>query len=102
MAYTSDDALTSDLAFQGRVRMSMVNAARQIATEARTVKPQVDLKRNALAVKVLNDPASFVVRFTHAAIEAGGLAGGSTDVNLDTAIAGVWNGIAGITAQDNA
>lgn len=102
MAYTADDTLSNDAAFRGRVRMAMVNAARQIATEARTVKAALDVKRNVLAVKVLNDPASYVDRFVQASIEAGTLVSGSTDANLDTAISGVWNGIAGITAQDNA
>lgn len=102
MSYAADDTLANDATMRGRVRMAMVNAGRQIASEARSVKPTLDAKRNALAVKVLNDPAAYVDRFTNAAIEAGGLVTGSTDGNLDTAIAGVWNGIAGVTAQDNA
>lgn len=102
MAYAADDTLSSDATFRGRVRMAMVNAARQIATEARTVKATLDVKRNLLAVKVLNDPATYVDRFVQASIEAGTLVSGSTDANIDTAVSAIWNGLAGITAQDNA
>ena len=102
MAYTNDDTLSSDVTFSGRIRMAMVKAATQISSEARTVRNAVDQKRNALAVKILNDPASFTVRFVHAAIEAGALTSASTDAQLDTAVSGVWNGIAGVTTQDAA
>lgn len=102
MAYAADDTLSNDATFRGKVRMSMVNAARQIATEARTVKAALDVKRNLLAVKVLNDPAGYLDRFVQASIEGGTLVTGSTDAAIDTAISSVWNGIAGVTAQDNA
>lgn len=102
MSYTADDALANDATFRGRIRMAMVNAARQVASEARTVKPILDAKRNALAVKVLNDPPGTLDRFVHASIEAGTLTSGSPDGSLDSAISSVWNGIAGVTAQDNA
>lgn len=100
MAYAADDTLSNDATFRGKLRMAMVNAARQIAGEARTVRNTVDQKRNALAVAVLNNPPAYLDRFVHVAIEAGALVTGSTDANLDTAIAGAWNFLAGVTTQD--
>jgi hypothetical protein len=100
MAYSGDDTLSSDAVFSGRVRMAMVKAAQNVASEARTVRNAVDQKRNALAVKVLNDPASQVVRFVHGAIVAGALVSASTDAQIDTAVSAIWNGIAGVTPQE--
>lgn len=100
MAYSTDDATVNDATFRAKVKMAMVNAARQIANEARTVRNTVDQKRNALAVGVLTNPPTYLDRFAHAAVEAGPLTTSSTDANIDTAIAAVWNALAGVTAQD--
>jgi len=100
MAYTADDALSQDATFTGRIRMSMCKAALSISNEARTIHNNVDSKRNTLAKAVLNDPTSYVNRFTHAAIEASALTSASTDAQLDTAISTAWNGIAGVTTDD--
>ncbi len=100
MAYSADDTLSLDATFRGKMRMAAVNAARQIASEARTVRNVVDQKRNSLAVAVLNDPPKYLDRFVHAAIEAGALTLASTDAQIDTALAAVWNFLAGVTPQD--
>jgi hypothetical protein len=100
MPYTADDTLSSDATFRGRVRMSMVKQAQNVASEARTVRNTVDGKRNKLAVSILNDPASFVDRFTHGAIEAGTLTAASLDPAIDAAISAIWNGVAGVAPAD--
>lgn len=100
MTYTADDTLATDVTFQARIRMAIVQAANAVASEARTVRNTVDQKRNSLANKVLNDPATYVIRFTYAAIRAGNLLTGSTDAQIDTAVSSVWNGVAGVTTAD--
>src|SRR5262245_31843873 len=100
MAYTADDTLSQDATFQGRIRMASVKAAVAIVNEAASPKSNVDRKRHDLAVRVLNSPSAMVTSFTQAAIEAGALVSGSTDTQLDTAIASVWNGIAGVASTD--
>src|SRR5262245_63937138 len=100
MAYTADDTLSQDGAFQGRIRCAMVKAGLAICTEARTVNNEKDSKRNSLAKSVLNDPDSYMKRFTNACIQASALTSASTDAQLDAAVASSWNGIAGVTSQD--
>jgi len=100
MAYTDDAVLAEDQAFQNRVRMSIVNTATAVASEPSTTKNHVDDKRSTLAKSVLNDPQSYVQRFTNAMIRAGSLTTTSTDANLDAAASAVWNGMAGVTSED--
>ena len=100
MSYTADDTLANDPAFQAKVKQSMVKAALAISSEPETTKNVVDSKRNSLAKNCLNDPQSYVQRFTNAAIQAGALTSSSTDPQIDGAIASAWNGIAGVTTQD--
>jgi len=80
--------------------MATVKAAVAIVNEASTPKPNIDRKRHDLAVQVLNNPTFENNAFTQAAIEAGSLVSASTDPQLDTAIASIWNGIAGVSVTD--
>lgn len=100
MPYTTDQALAIDAVFRARLTMAMTKAATQIATEARTIRNEVDDKRNALAVQVLNSPPAFIDRFSYASIVAGALVTASTDANIDAAVSAVWNGIAGVTTEN--
>lgn len=100
MSYANDDTLANDAAFRARVKMAMVNAARQIAGEARTVRNLVDAKRNALAVNVMDNPPTYLDRFVHTAIETGTLTSSSTDANIDSAISACWNFLAGVTVAE--
>lgn len=100
MAYTDDATLSQDPVFQSRVRMSMVKAAWQISTEARTIRNIVDQKRNALARSILVNPQQYVPAFTAAAIEAGGLTAAVVDSGIDGAVQNLFNMMAGVTEQD--
>jgi hypothetical protein len=101
MAYATDFTLASNATFQNQVQMSIVKAAVNISSEARTVRNTVDLKRNTLAVAVLNNPtaSATLTRFVYATIETG-LTGTPTDAQVDTAVSSVWNGIAGVTPAE--
>jgi uncharacterized protein YqhQ len=99
MPYSADFALSGNATFQNQVQMAMTKAAVQVSSEARTLRNIVDQKRNALAVKILNNPLLMLQQFTFAAIETG-LTGTPTDAQVDVAISSVWNGIAGVTPQD--
>lgn len=105
MAYIDDFTLSNDVNFQNRIRMAMIKAAIAVGNETPTVKPIVDGKRSTLSLAVLTRPDFYLPNFTVAAIEAGispgnPLVSGSTDVNIDTAIASVWNEMAGVTLRD--
>jgi hypothetical protein len=99
MSYAADFTLSGNAVFQNQVQMAMTKAAVSITSEARTVRNVVDQKRNALAVKILNNPVLMLQQFTFAAIESG-LTGVPTDAQVDGAVSSVWNGIAGVTPQD--
>jgi hypothetical protein len=100
MSYAADDTLANTASFQTQVRCSIVKAAVNIASEARTTHPNIDQKRENLANRVLNNPTSFVVPFSYACIEASALAGTPTDAQVDTAVATAWNGMAGVLSSD--
>jgi hypothetical protein len=100
MSYAADDTLANTGSFQTQVRCSIVKAAVAIASEARTTRPNVDIKRENLASRVLNNPTAFVVPFSYACVEASGLTGTPTDVQVDTAVATAWNGMAGVLSSD--
>jgi hypothetical protein len=99
MAYSADFSLATNTTFQNQLQMSMVKAATAISNEARTIRNVVDQKRNNLAQRILTNPSALVVQFAYAAVEAG-LTGTPTDAQVDTAVSGVWNAIAGITPVD--
>lgn len=103
MAYSADFTLaTANTAFSNQVQMAIVKAAVAIASEARTVKDDLDTKRNALAVRVLNGPTTMLPIFIFACIEGAALVTGATDAQIDAAVSSVWNGIAGVTSRNNA
>lgn len=99
MSYAADLTLATTGSFQNQVEMSMVKAAVAIANEARTTHNAIDQKREDLASRVLNSPSSFVTAFSFACVETG-LTGTPTDAQVDTAVASVWNGIAGVKSSD--
>jgi hypothetical protein len=100
MAYSADWTLSQTTAFQEQVQMSVFKAAVAIANEAVSSKPAY-LKRHNLATQVLNNfTNTLMMQFVFAAIEGGGLTTGATDAQVDSAVASIWNGIAGVSAAD--
>ncbi len=99
MSYAADFSLATNSTFVNQVEMSMVKAAVAIASEAATANFQKDQKRNSLARQVLNSPNTFATLFAFAAVETG-LTGTPTDAQVDGAVSGVWNGLAGVSSHD--
>lgn len=105
--YSADWTLSQTSGFQQQVQMSVFKAALSISSEAATTHPILDQKRHTLAMQVLGASAagfgtpngSLNMQFVWAAIETG-LTGTPTDAQVDTAVASVWNGIAGVSARD--
>jgi hypothetical protein len=100
MSYAADFVLSQDSTFQSRIQMAMVKAAIAIGNAAPTTDAIIDGKRNSLTTAVLNNPNTFVARFTVAAIEAASLVSGSTDAQIDAAISSIWSEMAGVTTRD--
>lgn len=100
MAYSADMTLANTSSFQNQVQMSIVKAAVAIANSAKTTDNNIDQKRGNLASRVLQNPTSWVVPFSYACVEAGGLTGTPTDAQVDTAVASCWNGMAGVLPTD--
>lgn len=103
MSYAADFTLANTASFQQQVQMSAVKAGIAISNEARTVHPDLDAKRHSLAVTVLtNFTQPLLLQFAMAVIEAGALVSGATDSQVDAQVSAVWNGVAGVSAQDQA
>lgn len=99
MPYADDDLLANTGTFQTQVRCSIVKAAIAIGNSGATTHNTVDQKRQNLARAVLNAPTTFVVPFSYACVETG-LTGTPTDTAVDSAVASVWNVMAGVLAND--
>src|SRR5262245_5557569 len=103
MAYDTDFTNANDEGLQKRVRVSMCNAALSIVGEALsgaglTVKHE---KRHALGVAVLADGGlAQLERFMFAAVAGGAITPSSTDAQIDTRIAGIWDDLAGVLVSD--
>ena len=100
MAYADDYALATNQTFLSQLLMSIVKAANSISSEAPTADATKDAKRSALATRILNTPNAFTSSFAFACVATGTLTGTPTDAAVDTAVASVWNGIAGISSRD--
>lgn len=102
MALVDSTTLANDGVFQNKIQAAMVLAAVNISAEPSTTHNVVDQKRFALASQVLNNPASFVVRFANTAIAAGTLTSQSSDGDIFAALGGIWNALAGVSSADQA
>ncbi len=103
VSYTADDTLTANLTFAGRIRMASVRAAEQILAETPNPKANVERKRQALAVSVIQNPTMNLNSFVHATLEYAGissLTSTSLDSDIDTAISAIWNDVAGVVFGD--
>jgi len=106
MAYIDDFTLSSDVTFQGRIRMAMIKAAIIVQVAAPSNDAAVDSKRSSLSVAVLSNPDAYVLRFALASIEGeavfsgNALTSASTDTAIDGVVAQIWNAMAGVTTRD--
>jgi hypothetical protein len=99
MPYSADITLATTQAFVNQVQMAMIKAAINVSTEARSTHNNIDFKRETLAKEILNNYSVWVTPFVYACVETG-LTGTPTDAQVDTAVATVWNGIAGVLSTD--
>lgn len=79
--------------FVQRVAMAMAKAAADIATEATTTANHAN--RVALSRSVLGNPGQWSGPFAHALAAQGLDQNGSTDAQISSSIASLWNGFAG-------
>lgn len=101
MTYAADFALSGNAAFQNQVQMAMVKAAEAVKSEARTIHPNVDSKRQALCDRIFANETGLMAKFVNACIETG-LSGTPTDAQVDSAISAIFSELAGVTPQDAA
>jgi hypothetical protein len=98
MSYSADFSLSTNAGFAGRVQMSMINNALQIANVG--LLHSSNPKKFDLAIAILNNPSAYVNLFVFAALEASGpttLTNASTDAQIDAAVVLVWGQIAGVS-----
>lgn len=98
MAYTNQYDLAVDATFLKQVLVAMMAQCAVVLTEAATVAGHG--KRSDLAVSVLQNAPTYQSRFAFAVITQGGIAPTTVpstvpDTNVQTAVATVWNAMAG-------
>lgn len=103
MAYIDQFALAQDANMQKRVAVAVTAAALQIQGEDPTaLRPQQYIKRQSLSRSIILDPTtSKAQKFTWLLVCANSpIVSGTTDANLLTAVASIWDDVAGVTAED--
>ena len=93
MAYSDQYTVAMDNAFRVRVRMAIIDAAKDVYTEdPGTVGHEI---RADLAKEVLRFNDMWISAFAFAIAEEGST-GSATDAEIKTAVSSVWNAIAGV------
>jgi hypothetical protein len=93
--------LSQNTTAQQAIRMSMVKNALTVVSEAAdAAHPVKHQKRHELAVRVLNDPDYYLMRFVYAAVAQDTLTASSTDAQINTAILSLFDLISGVDAND--
>lgn len=101
MAYSADYVNANDEGLQQKVRIAAVSAALSIAGETITGSGDVNRKRAALAQLVLADGGiGQLERFMFASVAGGAITTSSTDAEIDTRVASIWNDLAGVMANE--
>jgi hypothetical protein len=94
-------ALAQNATVQQVIRMSMIGNALTIVSEATdSSHPVKHQKRHDLAMRVLNDPDYYQPRFVQAAAAQDILTTGSSDSQINAAIALLFDKISGVDAND--
>lgn len=88
--------------FRDRVLVAVVQAARDVSSEATSDNPDIDRLRQALAVKVINQPEQYAERFAWAVIANPAITLAATDSDLQYTVNSVWNAVAGINTNTGA
>lgn len=93
MTYVDQYAVATNDEFRNRIRMAIIDAAKDIYTEDPGTSGH-DL-RARLAKDIIHSADAWVVPFSFAVAEAD-QTGSATDAELKTSVASVWNAVAGI------
>jgi hypothetical protein len=98
MAYSNSYDLSVDATFLKQVLVAMMNQCATVLSEAATVAGHTP--RANLAVAVINNPTAYQAKFAFAVITQGGITPTTVpstvvDSAVQTAVAAVWNAMAG-------
>lgn len=102
MAFTDQAALAADSTFGSRIRVAMMTAATQVASEAKgSMDDEVYDKRQQLARQVLTSAGlNTLDMFVWAVVTNVAVTGSSTDSDLQFTVNSVWSGLAGVRVTD--
>ena len=91
----------TDTTYQGKVKASVIKAALNIAGEAQGVMTLiVTTKRQELASRILRSTLDQFILTWSLAVASNINSITPTDAQIDTAVAAIWNDMAGVTGQD--
>jgi hypothetical protein len=101
VAYIDQWTLGEDATFQHRVQIAALTSALAIQGEAKTgLSEQQYQKRQALARRVIGDPATHARLFAHLIVTAASVTSATTDATLQNIIDSNWGKAAGIDVSD--
>lgn len=100
MALLDSAQLASDGTFRARVQTAVVAAALDIVGEDATANEAASLRRQSLAVAVLNAPDNFVGRFAWAVAANPAITPDSADGDLEYTVSTVWSDVAGVVSAE--
>lgn len=98
MALLDSAELASDGTFRARVQTAIVAAALDIVGEDASANEAASLRRQSLAVHVLNGPDNFVSRFAWAVAANPAITPDSSDNDLAYTVTTVWSDLAGVVS----
>ena len=98
--FAASAALARDTTFRDQVQVAIVNAARAIISEPKTLSETAHDKRHRLAVETILSPGSFVEQWAWALASVTSISTGVTDAALQTAVNAGWSAMAGVRIDD--
>lgn len=98
MALLDQAELASDGTFRARVQSAIVAAALEIVGEDASADEAASLRRQSLAVAILNAPDNYVGRFAWAVSSNPAVTTDSADGDIAYTISTVWSDVAGVVS----
>lgn len=96
MAFLDQWSLANNEDFRKRIEVAIITAAVDINGETPSGNANIDGKRKALALSIINSPSSYVERFAKSVVTNVAISVSSNDGDIQFTVNSVWNDIAGI------
>lgn len=101
MTYAEQATLAVDTAFQARVRVAVVTAAKDVMGEAKgSMTDTVFNKRQTFAFSVINNSAGYLDRFVWGVVANAAITDASSDGDIQFTVNSLWDDLSGVAVTD--